>query len=127
MSTASKSPASIQMTKCSIEMSLQQNPIPTNKPGVEPKRPPRPVNITTNVKLSPTVANNIHVSWCTDFNRGFVISAYLVKKLTSKQLLQRMQSKGTKPIEYTRTLSEYLAAIWLFHVSFWHNQIDCPL
>ncbi|XP_055321252.1 E3 SUMO-protein ligase PIAS2 isoform X2 [Sitodiplosis mosellana] len=80
------------------------NPIPTNKPGVEPKRPPRPVNITTNVKLSPTVANNIHVTWCTDYNRGFVISAYLVKKLTSSQLLQRMKAKGIKPIEFTRSL-----------------------
>lgn len=82
-----------------------QNPIPTNKPGVEPKRPPRPVNITTNVKLSPTVANNISVQWCTDFNRGFVISAYLVKKLTSSQLLHRMKSKGIKPADYTRALS----------------------
>lgn len=83
----------------------KKNPIPTNKPGVEPKRPPRPVNITTNVKLSPTVANNISVSWCTDFNRGFVISAYLVKKLTSSQLLNRMRSKGVKPADYTRALS----------------------
>ncbi|XP_031617888.1 E3 SUMO-protein ligase PIAS2 isoform X2 [Contarinia nasturtii] len=80
------------------------NPIPTNKPGVEPKRPPRPVNITTNVKLSPTVANNINVSWCTDFNKGFVISAYLVKKLTSSQLLTRMKAKGSKPVEFTRSL-----------------------
>lgn len=85
-----------------------KNPIPTNKPGVEPKRPPRPVNITTNVKLSPTVANNISVTWCTDFNRGFVISAYLVKKLTSAQLLQRMKTKGIKPADYTRALSEFL-------------------
>lgn len=84
-----------------------QNPIPTNKPGVEPKRPPRPVNITTNVKLSPTVANNINVSWCTDFNKGFVISAYLVKKLTSSQLLQRMKAKGIAPVESTRSLSMY--------------------
>lgn len=33
------------------------NPIATNKPGVEPRRPPRPVNITPHVKISPTVAN----------------------------------------------------------------------
>lgn len=54
------------------------NPIPTNKPGVDPKRPPRPVNITQNVKVSPTVANVISVQWQTEFNRGFVISCYLV-------------------------------------------------
>lgn len=82
------------------------NPIPTNKPGVEPKRPPRPVNITQHVKLSPTVNNTIYVTWGTEYNRGFVISCYLVKKLTSCQLLQRMKSKGIKPAEYTRGLSK---------------------
>lgn len=81
------------------------NPIPTNKPGVEPKRPPRPVNITQHVKLSPTVANVINVQWGTEFSRGYVISSYLVRKLNSAQLLQRMKSKGTKPAEYTRGLS----------------------
>lgn len=80
------------------------NPIPTNKPGVEPKRPPRPVNITPNVKLSPLVANHIAVSWCTEYNRGYAAACYLVRKLTSSQLLQRMKTKGVKPADYTRAL-----------------------
>ncbi|XP_070508837.1 E3 SUMO-protein ligase PIAS3 [Chironomus tepperi] len=80
------------------------NPIATNKPGVEPRRPPRPVNITPHVKISPTVANVIHVQWQTEFNRAFVISCYLVRKLTSDCLLQRMKTKGSKPSEYTRGL-----------------------
>ncbi|XP_058455497.1 E3 SUMO-protein ligase PIAS2 isoform X2 [Malaya genurostris] len=80
------------------------NPIPTNKPGVEPKRPPRPVNITPNVKLSPLVANHIAVSWCTEYNRGYAAACYLVRKLTSTQLLQRMKTKGVKPADYTRGL-----------------------
>ncbi|XP_055540336.1 E3 SUMO-protein ligase PIAS3 isoform X11 [Wyeomyia smithii] len=80
------------------------NPIPTNKPGVEPKRPPRPVNITPNVKLSPLVANHIAVSWCTEYNRGYAAACYLVRKLTSNQLLQRMKTKGVKPADYTRAL-----------------------
>jgi E3 SUMO-protein ligase PIAS1/E3 SUMO-protein ligase PIAS2 len=80
------------------------NPIPTNKPGVDPKRPPRPVNITPHVKLCPTVGNVIYVQWGTEYNRGFVISCYLVRKLTSSQLLQRMKSKGIKPADYTRGL-----------------------
>ena len=41
----------------SLTSNIFQNPIATNKPGVEPKRPPRPVNITMHVKISPTVAN----------------------------------------------------------------------
>ncbi|XP_055859059.1 uncharacterized protein LOC129921308 isoform X6 [Episyrphus balteatus] len=80
------------------------NPIPTNRPNVEPKRPPRPVNVTSNVKLSPTVTNTVTVQWCPDFSRGYCIAAYLVKKLTSSQLLHRMKTKGIKPADYTRGL-----------------------
>lgn len=76
----------IQMRFCLLETSCEQednfpsnlsvkingkmvtlpNPIPTNKPGVEPKRPPRPVNVTSLCRLSPTVANQINVSWSSD-------------------------------------------------------------
>ncbi|XP_053965669.1 E3 SUMO-protein ligase PIAS2 isoform X3 [Anastrepha ludens] len=80
------------------------NVIPTNRPNVEPKRPPRPVNVTANVKLSPTVTNSITVQWCPDYTRGYCIAVYLVKKLTSAQLLHRMKTKGVKPADYTRGL-----------------------
>lgn len=84
------------------------NPIATNKPGVEPRRPPRPVNVTMHVKISPTVANVIHVQWQwqNELTRCHVISCYLVRKLTSDCLLQRMKQKGAKPAEFTRGLSE---------------------
>lgn len=84
-----------------------QNVIPTNRPNVEPKRPPRPVNVTSNVKLSPTVTNTITVQWCPDYTRSYCLAVYLVKKLTSTQLLQRMKTKGVKPADYTRGLSEF--------------------
>jgi hypothetical protein len=48
----------------------------------------------------------IHVQWQTEFNRGYVISCYLVRKLTSDCLLSRMKSKGSKPAEFTRGLSK---------------------
>ncbi|CAH1098554.1 unnamed protein product [Psylliodes chrysocephalus] len=80
------------------------NPIPTNKPGVEPKRPPRPVNITQMVKLSPTVANTITVSWAAEYNRGYAISVSLVHKLSSMDLLQRLKSKGAKNADHTRAI-----------------------
>lgn len=72
---------------------------------MEPKRPPRPVNITAQVKLSPTVANHISVSWCTEYNRGYAVACYLVRKLSSAQLLQRLKTKGVKAADYTRALS----------------------
>jgi hypothetical protein len=87
--------------------SILQNPIPTNKPGVEPKRPPRPVNITTMVKLSPTVANHITVSWNTEYGRGYAIAVYLVRKLTSSELLQRLKTRGVRHSDFTRGLSKY--------------------
>ncbi|XP_017837664.1 E3 SUMO-protein ligase PIAS1 isoform X2 [Drosophila busckii] len=80
------------------------NIIPTNRPNVEPKRPPRPVNVTSNVKLSPTVTNTIMVQWCPDYTRSYCLAVYLVKKLTSAQLLHRMKTKGVKPADYTRAL-----------------------
>lgn len=84
-----------------------QKPIPTNNPKLEPKRPPRPVNISSLVKLSPTVANTIHVTWAADFTRAYVLSVFMVRKLTSAELLQRLKNKGTKNPDYTRSLSEY--------------------
>ncbi|CAG9863162.1 unnamed protein product [Phyllotreta striolata] len=80
------------------------NPVPTNKPGVEPKRPPRPVNITQMVKLSPTVANTITVSWAAEYNRGYAISVSLVHKLNSTDLLQRLKNKGIKNADHTRAI-----------------------
>lgn len=104
--------------KLNLLLSLWQNPIPTNKPGVEPKRPPRPVNITPNVKLSPIVANHIAVSWCTEYNRGYAAACYLVRKLTSTQLLQRMKTKGVKPADYTRALSKWSTIYEIISINF---------
>jgi len=46
------------------------NPIPTNKPGVEPKRPPRPVNITSLCKLTPILPNNVVIKWGAEYGKG---------------------------------------------------------
>ncbi|XP_015125936.1 E3 SUMO-protein ligase PIAS3 [Diachasma alloeum] len=80
------------------------NPIPTNKPGVEPKRPPRPVNISPLVKLSPTVANTIQVTWSADYGRRYAVAIYMVKKLTSSELLSRLKNRGARHSDYTRGL-----------------------
>lgn len=90
--------------KVNNKMCPLPNPIPTNKPTPEPKRPPRPVNISSLVKLSPTVANTIYVTWLADFTRAYVLSVFMVRKLTSAELLQRLKNKGTKNPDYTRSL-----------------------
>ncbi|KAK9501102.1 hypothetical protein O3M35_002213 [Rhynocoris fuscipes] len=80
------------------------NPIPINRPNVEPKRPPRPVNISSWCKLCPSVANQVAVSWTPEYGRGYVISVNLVKKLTANDLLIKMKAKGSRHADYTTGL-----------------------
>lgn len=47
----------------------EQPPIPTNKLGVEPKRPGLPVNITPQCHLSAAAPNHIHVTWTPEIGR----------------------------------------------------------
>lgn len=80
------------------------NPIPTNKPGVEPKRPPKPVNITPHCKLSPILPNAINIKWASEYNKTWVVGIWLVMKLTSDDLLDRLKKKGTRDPAYTKAL-----------------------
>ena len=54
------------------------NPVPTSKPGVEPVRPARPINITPLCKLSSTSSNSVVVSWAVEVGRAHTVSVYLV-------------------------------------------------
>uniref|UniRef100_A0A1B0FRA7 E3 SUMO-protein ligase PIAS2 n=1 Tax=Glossina morsitans morsitans TaxID=37546 RepID=A0A1B0FRA7_GLOMM len=92
--------------KVNNKMCQLPNALPQTRPNMEPKRPPRPINVTSNVKLSPTVTNTITVQWSPDYTRGYCIAVYLVKKLTSAQLLTRLKTKGVKPADYTRALKK---------------------
>lgn len=83
------------------------HPIPSNRPGVEAKRPSRPLNITNYCKLSPLVQNKIMVNWAQDASgRGYCLSVYMVKKLCSATLLGRLKNKGSRPSEYTKGMSK---------------------
>ncbi|XP_063876319.1 E3 SUMO-protein ligase PIAS2-like isoform X9 [Scylla paramamosain] len=90
--------------KINDKMCPLPTPIPTNKPGVEPKRPSRPVNVTALCRISPTVTNRIQVSWASEYGRCYVISVYLVQKLNSDDLLQRLKNRGAKIADFTRSL-----------------------
>jgi len=80
------------------------NPIPTNKPGAEPVRPPRPINITPLCKLSSTAPNYIDVSWAVEVGRAHTISVYMVESLNYKDLLNQLTAKGQRQPDYTRAL-----------------------
>ena len=80
------------------------NPIPTNKPGAEPKRPPRPINITALAKLSSTSPNNINVSWAVEVGKAHTISVYLVENLSFMDLFNQLKAKGVIQPDYTKAL-----------------------
>ncbi|XP_070209514.1 E3 SUMO-protein ligase PIAS2-like isoform X2 [Littorina saxatilis] len=86
------------------KMAQLPNPIPTSKPGVEPKRPGRPVDITSLCRISPTVSNHLDVSWASEFGRGYCLAVYLVRRLSSDILLQRLKQFGNRHPDHTRAL-----------------------
>ncbi|XP_036399445.1 E3 SUMO-protein ligase PIAS1-like [Megalops cyprinoides] len=78
--------------------------LPPTKNGVEPKRPSRPINITSLVRLSTTVANTIVVSWTSEIGRSYSMAVYLVKQQSSTVLLQRLRAKGIRNPDHSRAL-----------------------
>ncbi|KAJ0056467.1 hypothetical protein NL108_008058, partial [Boleophthalmus pectinirostris] len=78
--------------------------LPPTKNGVEPKRPSRPINITSLVRLSTTVPNTIVVSWSGEIGRSYSMAVYLVKQQSSSVLLQRLRAKGIRNPDHSRAL-----------------------
>ncbi|XP_068172164.1 E3 SUMO-protein ligase PIAS1-like isoform X2 [Antennarius striatus] len=78
--------------------------LPPTKNGVEPKRPSRPINITSLVRLSTTVPNTIVVSWTSEIGRSYSMAVYLVKQQSSTVLLQRLRTKGIRNPDHSRAL-----------------------
>uniref|UniRef100_A0A672NBE7 Protein inhibitor of activated STAT 1 n=1 Tax=Sinocyclocheilus grahami TaxID=75366 RepID=A0A672NBE7_SINGR len=81
-----------------------QGYLPPTKNGVEPKRPSRPMNITSLVRLSTTVPNTIVVSWTSEIGRSYSMAVYLVRQQSSSVLLQRLRSKGIRNPDHSRAL-----------------------
>ncbi|XP_066510036.1 E3 SUMO-protein ligase PIAS1-like [Hoplias malabaricus] len=78
--------------------------LPPTKNGVEPKRPSRPINITSLIRLSTTVPNTIVVSWTSEIGRSYSMAVYLVKQQSSTALLQRLRAKGIRNPDHSRAL-----------------------
>uniref|UniRef100_A0A1A8GCT2 Protein inhibitor of activated STAT, 2 n=1 Tax=Nothobranchius korthausae TaxID=1143690 RepID=A0A1A8GCT2_9TELE len=77
---------------------------PPPKNGVEQKRPGRPLNITSLVRLSSAVPNQISVTWAHEIGKTYSMSVYLVRQLTSPLLLQRLRMKGIRNPDHSRAL-----------------------
>ena len=96
-------PASV-CVKVNGRLQTLPNPIPTNKPGVEPKRPPKPINITGLCKLSSTVPNYVNVTWAVEVGSGYTVSVYFVDRLSSSDLMDKLKKKGKRNSDYTRAV-----------------------
>ncbi|KAF4803788.1 E3 SUMO-protein ligase PIAS2 [Turdus rufiventris] len=77
---------------------------PPPKNGIEQKRPGRPLNITSHVRLSSAVPNQISISWASEIGKNYSMSVYLVRQLTSAVLLQRLKMKGIRNPDHSRAL-----------------------
>ncbi|XP_064608915.1 E3 SUMO-protein ligase PIAS2-like isoform X3 [Liolophura sinensis] len=86
------------------KMAALPNPTPSSKPGVEPRRPGRPVDITNLCRLSPTSSNHVDVSWASEYGRGYCVAIYLVKKLSADILFSRLKQNGNRHADHSRAL-----------------------
>ncbi|NXG02197.1 PIAS2 ligase, partial [Sakesphorus luctuosus] len=77
---------------------------PPPKNGIEQKRPGRPLNITSLIRLSSAVPNQISISWASEIGKTYSSSVYLVRQLTSAMLLQRLKLKGIRNPDHSRAL-----------------------
>jgi hypothetical protein len=85
------------------KMAPLPNPKQSKLPGVEPKHPSRPVNITALCRLSPNVPNRIDVLW-EHGKAHHCIKVDLVKRLTVDTLMTRLRSKGLRHPDHTRNM-----------------------
>uniref|UniRef100_A0A6I8QR97 Protein inhibitor of activated STAT 2 n=1 Tax=Xenopus tropicalis TaxID=8364 RepID=A0A6I8QR97_XENTR len=83
------------------------------KNGVEQKRPGRPLNITSLVRLSSAVPNQVSISWASEIGKNYSMSVYLVRQLTSAVLLQKLKMKGIRNPDHSR-LKVSLLMVQLF-------------
>uniref|UniRef100_A0AAY4D1S6 E3 SUMO-protein ligase PIAS4 n=1 Tax=Denticeps clupeoides TaxID=299321 RepID=A0AAY4D1S6_9TELE len=69
---------------------------PSNKPGVEPRRPCRPINITPWLHLS-TATNRVTVTWG-NFGKRYSVAVHLVRVFTSAELFNQLQHCSLIPL-----------------------------
>ena len=79
------------------------NPVP-GKDNSEPKRPPKALDISKMVKLTPSMPNKVSVKWASDSGKGWVVALNLVENLTATQLLDRLVQKGTSNSSFTKDI-----------------------
>lgn len=85
-----------------------QGYLPPTKNGVEPKRPSRPINITSLVRLSTTVPNTIVVSWTAEIGRvGTEPVLWIVRDAALSVIFKHRLPKTSKKWNFTNITLEF--------------------
>ncbi|CAH8462179.1 unnamed protein product [Schistosoma turkestanicum] len=68
--------------------------LPSNRPGMDGRRNPRPINITQSLHVSPTVPNYIKLTWTHDYASYTynVVGIYLMRRRSPQQLCGLLHS-----------------------------------
>ncbi|XP_056143580.1 E3 SUMO-protein ligase PIAS2-like [Lampris incognitus] len=78
--------------------------VPRQRHGAEQKRPRKPLNITSLVRLSSDVSNHITVELVHEVGKLYSMSVYLVRQLTPPLLIQKLRMKGIQNPNHSRRL-----------------------
>ncbi|XP_061833902.1 E3 SUMO-protein ligase PIAS4-A isoform X1 [Nerophis lumbriciformis] len=73
---------------------------PSNKPGVEPRRPCRPVNITPCLHPS-SLTNRVTITWG-NFGKRYSVAVYLVRMFTAADLFSQLKLCSVESAERCR-------------------------
>ncbi|EPQ07186.1 E3 SUMO-protein ligase PIAS2 [Myotis brandtii] len=93
---------SIKVNGKLVPSSKYAPPPPPPNATIKQRCPGYTVNITSLVRLSSAVSNQISISWASNIGENYSMSAYLVRQLTSAMLLQRLKIKGIRDPDHSR-------------------------
>lgn len=88
-------------SRCKIIVNGKGLPLPGQPPpntqNQEPRKPHRPVNITSYCRLSPMQSNTIQVQWIpSDLGKRHAATLHLVKIVQADALIQQLESKSIR-------------------------------
>uniref|UniRef100_A0A8C4R1C9 E3 SUMO-protein ligase PIAS2 n=1 Tax=Eptatretus burgeri TaxID=7764 RepID=A0A8C4R1C9_EPTBU len=82
-------------------------PLPGSFPpkiATEIKKPSQPIDVTSYMRLVPSVTNLVTVCWMAESCRSYSMAVHLVKRLYSPLLLSRLKSKGIRNADHSKAL-----------------------
>ena len=93
-------------TRCKVIVNGKSCPIPGQPPpnaqNQEPRKPHRPVNITSFCRLSPMRSNQLQLQWMpSDLGQRYAATVHLVKIVQAEILIQQLSNKPTRSKAYT--------------------------